>query len=231
MKIFTKLKNDQIVENGKLYSFINPYSYLILRRENSLNNIDFLFVDGGLLSSMLTFSLGMKIPRVSFDMTSLAPRVFSNAELLGGTIYLVGSKNDEIKRAVINIKNSYPNLNIIGYRNGYFLGDEYVNELDKISLINPNILIVGMGAPIQEKFLIDCRNRGWTGTGFTCGGFFHQTAKAIQYYPEWIDRFNLRWLYRIYDEPKLLRRYLIDYSKFLVVFAYDVFKLKVLKSR
>ncbi len=210
-------------------TFINPYSYLLLRnKQQVLNGIDNIMIDGGLFVMLYNMLLGKKEGRVSFDMTSLAPKVFKQAEETGQSLYFVGSKQEEISQALEVIKLEFPKLNIIKYRNGYFSGNEWQEELDIVAEMNPNIVIVGMGTPIQETFLIDLRKKGWTGTGFTCGGFLHQTAKGIQYYPKWVDKFKLRWMYRIYDEPKLFKRYTLDYGKFLFVFAYGVGTLLIL---
>ena len=114
-------------------------------------------------------------------------------------------------------------LNVLRYRDGYFSDKEREDELDLLIKDNPDIVIVGMGTPLQEFFLRDLRELGWQGTGFTCGGYLHQSSNGIDYYPKLIDKLNLRWLYRIYDEPKLFKRYTVDYSKFIFLFAYDVF--------
>jgi N-acetylglucosaminyldiphosphoundecaprenol N-acetyl-beta-D-mannosaminyltransferase len=66
-----------------------------------------------------------------------------------------------------------------------------------------------MGVVRQERFLLAARNAGFRGVGFTCGGFIHQTARdEIDYYPAWINRWNLRFLYRMYREPHTRMRYL-----------------------
>jgi N-acetylglucosaminyldiphosphoundecaprenol N-acetyl-beta-D-mannosaminyltransferase len=45
-------------------------------------------------------------------------------------------------------------------------------------------------------------------------------VEGAQYYPAWIDKWNLRFLYRIYMEPgRLWKRYLIDYQSFLFAAA------------
>ena len=62
---------------------------------------------------------------------------------------------------------------------------------------------------MQEQFLLKVKNAGFDGIGFTCGGFIHQTAKdEIDYYPGWVDRMNLRFLYRMYKEKHTRKRYL-----------------------
>jgi N-acetylglucosaminyldiphosphoundecaprenol N-acetyl-beta-D-mannosaminyltransferase len=219
--------HSQPIYNGDT-TFLNPFSYLQIRKNKHLAkpmmNVE---IDGGLLVLLLRIFLGWKVERCSFDMTSLAPKVFKKAEETGQSLYFVGSKQEEITQALNVIKAEFPKLNIIKYRNGYFAGDEWQEEIGDVADLNPDIVIVGMGTPIQERFLIDLRKKGWSGAGFTCGGFLHQTAKGIQYYPKWIDKLNLRWMYRIYDEPKLFKRYTLDYTKFLFVFAYDVIRYKL----
>jgi N-acetylglucosaminyldiphosphoundecaprenol N-acetyl-beta-D-mannosaminyltransferase len=199
------------------------------RQLDSIKGIDVFFVDGIFLVWMLRLMGVGRFERASFDMTSLAPTVFNDAIDNNKTIYFIGSKKHEISKAVDEIKKAFPNINIIRYRDGYFTGTERADELDLLIDMKPDGVVAGLGVPLQEDFLIDLRGRGWKGTGFTCGGFLHQTAGGIQYYPKWMDKLNLRWLYRIYDEPKLLRRYTIDYTKFLFLFAFDVFKLKFQK--
>jgi N-acetylglucosaminyldiphosphoundecaprenol N-acetyl-beta-D-mannosaminyltransferase len=82
-------------------------------------------------------------------------------------------------------------------------------------------VIVGMGAVLQEKFLLTLRSLNWQGAGYTCGGFFHQTADTITYYPKIIDQLQLRWAYRIFKEPKLFLRYSIQYPKFIFILLFD----------
>ena len=87
-----------------------------------------------------------------------------------------------------------------------------------------------MGTPFQEQFLVDLKNLGWIGAGYTCGGFIHQTAANIKYYPEFFNTYNLRWLYRMIDEPKLIKRYLILYPKSTFLFFFDFIIYKFLKT-
>lgn len=157
-------------------------------------------------------------------MTSLAPIIFSLSEEEEKSIYLVGTEQQHLENAVKKIRYSYPGIRVAGMHHGYF-ADEEMREscLQQIVGLQPDIVIVGMGAILQEKFLIDLCSRDWKGLGFTCGGFFHQTAKSgVKYYPGWIDKLNLRWIYRIYDEPNLIKRYLFKYPIFAILFIKDL---------
>ena len=92
--------------------------------------------------------------------------------------------------------------------------------LDHVLKLNPDIVVCGMGTPTQELFLADLVKMGWEGNGFTCGGFFHQTKSEINYYPNFIDRFHLRYFYRLYKEPYLIKR-VGSYFLFLLFFLID----------
>lgn len=168
--------------------------------------------------------VGAKQSRVSFDMTSLAPTIFQHASTQGKTVYFIGGEQGIAEQAAKVLTLTFPKLNIIGCRSGFF-HDEQEKKLaiETIISIKPDIVICGMGTPHQENFVLQLKNSGWRGLGFTCGGFLHQTAKSgAQYYPYWFNRLNLRWLYRMIDEPKLIKRYALHYPKFAIVFTLDV---------
>lgn len=221
---------DKYMEKG-LATFLNPYSYLQIRHKlDTLEAFDNIFVDGQLLVIYFKLLGVANVKRVSFDMTSLAPLFFQNAEETNKTICLVGSAEQEISSAMSEILLVYPKLNIVHFRNGYFAKGERDTEMDYIRNLAPDFVVVGLGAPLQEQFLVDLKRKGWMGCGFTCGGFFHQTAAGINYYPKWVDRANLRWAYRIWDEPKLFKRYFINYPKALVLIFWDLKIMPIIKK-
>ena len=220
--------NQEYLENNKLTTFINPFSYLFLRKQLSIfSRFDYIFLDG-ILMVLLMRLISKKVKRLSFDMTSIAPKVFNNALGNRRSMFFLGSKQNEIEDFVNQIKTKYQNLIIVGFSSGYFKSeDDKQRQINSIVGLNPDLIIVGMGTPLQEKFLLELRDKGWIGTGFTCGGFFHQTGKKINYYPKIFDRLNLRWVYRIYDEPKLFTRYFVQYPKSIVFFTFDLIKYYV----
>lgn len=203
--------NQFLSKQGKIYTFLNPVSYLTaLDNKKLFEQFDGIFADGSILVAAIKVLYGKSITRRSFDMTSLAPQLLSYAEQNKKTIYIVASKQEQVEKAVDIFKERYPNLQISGYRNGYFTSDsEMDKEAKNITEINPDFLIVGMGALMQERFLIKAKLSGFQGIGFTCGGFIHQTSKnEIEYYPIWADKLNLRFVYRMYKEKHTRTRYL-----------------------
>lgn len=218
--------NDIAECKGCIYTFLNPVSYLTaLDNKRLFGKFDGIFADGSLLVTAIKICYGKKVERRSFDMTSLAPKLLRYAEEHGKTIYIVASKQEQVEQAVQIIKERYPNLRFAGYRNGYFTSEkEQDKEAATIIGLNPDYLIVGMGALMQERFLLKVKEAGFQGTGFTCGGFIHQTAKnEIDYYPAWIDRMNLRFVYRMYKEKHTRKRYMQAALVFPARFIYERF--------
>lgn len=205
-------------------TFLNPYSYLVARRNyDYFKRVDMVFCDGILLAVLMRL-VGLKCRRISFDMTSLAPVVLVDAASRGDGVYFVGSEPGVADIAVSKLVKKFEGMNVSGVRDGYFSSESekelFVSHLVKL---NPEVVIVGMGTPLQEMLLVDLKESGWGGVGYTCGGFMHQTAsKGAQYYPKLMNRLQMRWLYRMVDEPKLIRRYFLDYPKFLLVFLFDL---------
>lgn len=219
------------VTQGELHTFVNLYSYSVLRNYRHLiHSIDNILVDGQLLVFVLSALRVASLQRKSFDMTSLAQDVFSSAVQRKDTVFLVGTKPSVINLAVNNIIDRFPGLDVSGFHHGYLDNQEELSGvIAEIVAKSPKIVVVGMGTPRQEQFLVSLREAGWNGTGYTCGGFFHQTATDIDYYPSWANKLNLRWLYRIYDEPKLANRYFLQYPWALCLIVFDL-KIKPLFS-
>lgn len=208
-------------------TFCNPLSFKILKHNKEyqkyLEAIDFIYSDGMLLCSFIEKVTRQKCIRASFDGNSIATQVFQLCKNYNKRVALVGTTDEHIVNAVEKLSDK---LNIVYYRNGFFSSDEEINcFFDALEANKVDTIIFGMGAPYQERMLHLLKQRKFNGLAFTCGGYLEQLArKDILYYPEFFNKYNLRWLYRILDEPgKLLRRYIFDYSSFYIEYIKFVF--------
>lgn len=218
-----KLEKEFQLKEGDDYSFINPFSLGVVAQELSdeeCERINF-YADGIAVVIYARLFKNKKITRTSFDDTSIAPIVYNYAVQQHRTVTLVGGTEENVEKAKQLLEIKYPGINITLARSGYFQdATEYNLFLQKA--LSSDILIVGMGAGKQERTLLDMRELGWKGTGFTCGGYLDQfvEAKGQDYYPDFVNRFHLRWLYRMCKEPRrLLKRYLKDYPYYLIKFG------------
>ncbi|WP_022947245.1 WecB/TagA/CpsF family glycosyltransferase [Methylohalobius crimeensis] len=211
------------LERGTLTTFVNPHSYRLVRREKDVARyFRYVGIDGFSLVPFGRILSGRDVQRTSFDMTSIAKDVFEACSRMDRSIFLIGAKKKEIEKTSRILQGAFPKLNIVGFRDGYFKDNsEKASFINRLVVLNPDVVVVGMGTPRQERFLMQLVDAGWAGSGFTCGGFLHQTASGTRYYPDWVNRFSLRWLYRIVDEPRLLSRYFISYPIGLILFLFD----------
>ncbi|MGQ1911606.1 WecB/TagA/CpsF family glycosyltransferase [Marinifilum sp. RC60d5] len=213
-------------EKRKIYTFLNPVSYLLAsNQKDKFHQFDGIFADGGILSLFTKTYYRKTVKRRSFDMTSVASLLLEHIVKNKKTIYFVGAKKNEITNSMVNINKIYPDLNIVGSRDGYFNGEvDRKNTIKDIISKNPDYLIVGMGTPMQEDFLVETKNSGFLGIGFTCGGFIHQIAmNKLDYYPVLFDKLNIRWIYRFYKEKHTRRRYVESAFVFPLKFTIDFF--------
>ncbi len=134
----------------------------------------------------------------------------------GTTVYLLGSKPGVCDKAKQNIERDYPNISVIGSHNGYFNKEEEILILEEIKQLKPDILLVGLGFPKQEKWLYE--NRGLpVRISAGIGGSLDVFAGTVKRAPVLFQRFGLEWLYRLIKQPSRIGRILV-----LPVFALKV---------
>ncbi|WP_417372178.1 WecB/TagA/CpsF family glycosyltransferase [Gelidibacter japonicus] len=193
-------------------AYVNLYNYLIFRQNPEIiKDIDRFTLDGILMVRILNL-IGGSAKRASPDFSSYFSEMFLFCEKFQKKLVFVGGSNSELVNFISQIEKSFPTLKIQGALDGYF-SDEESNIIAKDILdMRPDIVILGLGTPKQEIFAILLKSMGFNGNIYTCGAFISQTAlKGVNYYPEIINTLHLRWLYRIFKEKKLLKRYFLLY--------------------
>ena len=129
------------------------------------------------------------------------------------SIYLFGSKQEVIDSMKIVIKEQYPNLKLVGTSNGYVTDKDKV--FDEIVKLEPDIVLVALGIPLQEMLIYKHLNRFKKGIFVLVGGSFDVMSGMKKRAPKIFIKLNLEWLYRIMKEPKRLKRFYDSNVKFL----------------
>lgn len=120
-------------------------------------------------------------------------------------VYLLGSKEDAVKRASDNIVNKF-GISIVGYHHGYFdwnMEEEIVEDINNKKV---DLLFVGMGIPKQEIFIkrnietIDAKLL------MGVGGSFDVLAGEVKRAPQFYQKLGLEWLYRMVKEPRRIKK-------------------------
>jgi len=214
---------------ARVVTFLNPYSFLkIIESDVDLNRFDKICIDGIALKIFLGFVYkDSQIERMSFDFTSVANLVFEKGAENSERGLVLGSDQNSNTLFLAKISKMFPGIRLEG-RSGYFDSDEELARFVQTAADSEyDFIVVGMGAVKQEKVSIALVDAGYKGRVYTCGGFIHQTAMSGgQYYPAWVDRFNLRFAYRMFKEPATVRRYLIDYPKAFILLTSNIKKFK-----
>lgn len=123
--------------------------------------------------------------------------------------YLIGSTEEVINETVTKLKSYFPNINIVGYRNGYIRTEsEEKNLLIDINNTKPDFVFVAMGMPKQE-LLMEKMNRIHKAVYMGIGGSFDVYTGKVKRAPKWWIDHQLEWAYRLCLQPKRIKRQLI----------------------
>jgi len=208
---------DLLPDKYKLITFLNPFSmYMFKDYSFQLNEFTYIGADG-ILPIIINRIFGInKSNRFSFDMSSVGKAVFDYCQINQKSVYFIGSKQNQLESFINIFKVKYPNMILSGWNNGYFMESEFKSKVDEILRLKSDVVIIGMGTPKQELFALKLKEFGFDGAVYTCGGFIHQASEKFEYFNGFVDKFHIRWLYRIFKESYVLKRVLLYYPKFFV---------------
>lgn len=140
-----------------------------------------------------------RIPGIDFAFAMLV----KSAEN-GYPVAIVGSKQEVIDKAVENLKNRVPNLNIVYYHNGYFDNNEIIyNELKNSGA---KLILVALGSPKQEFFIYNAKNILQPCLMIGVGGSLDVWSGYVKRAPEIYQKLGLEWLYRTLSQPERFKR-------------------------
>lgn len=154
-------------------------------------------------------------------------KVLEVGEKENWTFYLLGGKGDVPRLAAENVKKDFPNINIVGYHEGFFEKDSEEEVIAEINSLEPNVLFVAMGAPLQEKWIAKHQSELKCDIAAGQGGTFDYEAGVIKRAPVIIQRLGIEWLWRLILQPKRIIRMMalpIYYLK--IKFTKDITKGK-----
>ncbi len=173
------------------------------------------FADGaGIRLAAKTVGINVKENVNGTDM--LMPLCASALEK-GHSIYFMGSKPGVAKSAADNLLKQFPELKVAGEQHGYFDESESQEIIDAINASKADILLIAMGSPMQEKWLVANASKLNCGTAMAVGGLFDFYSGNIPRAPLWMREIGMEWVWRLLQEPKTkFRRYVIGNPLFLI---------------
>lgn len=134
----------------------------------------------------------------------VAKNLFPYLEKENLSVYFFGSKPGVAETAAKNVLKEFPNLNICGIRDGYFKdSDEVISDINEKE---PNVLFVCLGAPKQEFWMFENKDKIKAGVMLGLGGSLDVMAGNVKRAPDFFVKFGLEWFYRLIKEPKRIGR-------------------------
>jgi N-acetylglucosaminyldiphosphoundecaprenol N-acetyl-beta-D-mannosaminyltransferase len=207
----------------RLIATANAEMVMLAQEDNGLAGIldkaDLVLPDGAGVVWAARYT-GQQMPErvAGYD---LVQRLLAEAAIKGYRIYFFGGAPNIADQAKLTAENNYPGVNIVGIRNGYFTETDEPEIIADICDSQPDILLVALGIPKQEKWLAAHIQQLKVPVAIGVGGTFDVMAGVVQRAPLWMQRTSLEWLFRLLRQP----------TRFVRMLALPRFVLRVMSSK
>ena len=179
----------------------NPEIVMLCREDpaamQAVQGADLVLPDGiGVIygAKILGTPLRAKLPGIDF-----ASALMAQMGQEGKSVFLLGAKPGVADAAAEKMRARFPGLVIAGTNDGYFQDDDPVVE--KINAAQPDLLLVCLGAPKQEKWMAQYGAATGAKLLLGLGGSLDVFAGVAQRAPEFYCKHNLEWFYRLIKNP------------------------------
>jgi N-acetylglucosaminyldiphosphoundecaprenol N-acetyl-beta-D-mannosaminyltransferase len=151
--------------------------------------------------------LGFPLPeRVSG--VDLAERVCALSPLHDYSVFFYGAAPGVAEAAAANLSARYPGLRVVGTAHGFLAEAEQESLLARIEAARPDVLLVALGIPRQEKWIHRHMQRLRVPVSIGVGGSFDVFAGNVARAPAWMQRRGLEWAYRLIKNPRKISKVL-----------------------
>ena len=216
------------------YAFVNTDCMNIAHKNEKyrqiLNKNRHVFADGSGLR------LACKFHRIALkdnvNGTDMFPLLCQQAAEQGVGIFMLGAKPNIANKAAEKMQQRFPKLRICGTHDGYFSAQQADEVIGKINSSGAQILLVAMGAPVQERWIAEHSEKLNVGAAIGVGGLFDFYADAVSRAPVAVRQMGMEWTWRLMQEPKRMwRRYIVGNPLFLMRVFLELAKQKLSHSK
>lgn len=181
----------------------NPEMIWRCRCDESLRGIvnaaDMTLPDGvGVLlgARLLEYSLPERVAGIDFACALLGR--------MQGRVFLLGAKPGVAERAAEAVRSRWPKVTVAGVSHGYYDDEDAV--IRQIEAARPDFLLVCLGMGRQERLMARLAGNENIGLMAGLGGTLDVLAGDIPRAPDFFIRHRIEWLYRLWREPKRIKR-------------------------
>lgn len=146
-------------------------------------------------------------------------RLLGEAEKSATPIYCFGSRESVLGELVRRIIRGFPRIRLAGSQPSPFRNMSPEEDADAVARINNSkagIVFVGLGCPMQERWMAEHRG-SVKAVMIGVGGAFNVYVGTVRRAPVWMQNIGLEWLHRLCSEPRRLwKRYLVTNTLFIL---------------
>lgn len=200
---------------GRLFAFVNAHCLNVAYGDADYRDIlnrrfDRVWPDG-VGVRMAGRRLGFAVSE-NVNGTDLFPMLASGGGL---SFWFLGGRPGVAAAARAKCAAAFPQSRFLGATDGF--QDDWSPALEEISAAKPDVLLVALGVPLQEKWLDAYAGRlNGVGCAIAVGGLLDFLSGNIPRAPRWVRRLSLEWVWRLAMEPRrMFRRYVVGNVVFL----------------
>ncbi|MDD5477770.1 MAG: WecB/TagA/CpsF family glycosyltransferase [Candidatus Omnitrophica bacterium] len=222
--IIGKILEYALTDKAKFITYLNAHCVNTALIDNEYKKIlqkaDLVYTGGQGVVWAARF-LGNPLPE-RVNILDFFDRLVSELKDRKITIYLLGGREGTVKKTAEALKAK--GLRIVGSREGFFAKSEEQKIIQEINSLKPNILMVGMGVPKQEKWIANNIGALNVNLYWAVGAVFDWLSGQRKRAPNWMIKFGLEWLHRLWQQPKRLwKRYLLGN----LIFIHHILRCKL----
>lgn len=199
-------------------NFLNAHCVNVAAQDDAYRTIlkdsDLLLPDGSGIS--LAARIAREPVGENLNGTDLFPDLCERAAQQGVSIFLLGGMPGIAAAAGEAMQKRFPRLRIAGTRDGFFTAEQTDEVLAQINASGAGMVFVGMGVPIQEKWIARHSARMAPPVILGVGGLFDYYSGRIARAPLVFRKVGCEWVWRLMMEPRrLAKRYILGNVTFM----------------
>lgn len=207
-------KVKEFVKSDRLHSIYTPNPEIVMLAKNDpefhqiLEGADLVVPDGiGVVIASKIKKTPLPERVAGYD---LAQNTMKDAVKEGYKYFFFGGKPGIAEEAAQKMRETYPGIQIVGTRNGYFKPEDEPEIIEAINQSGANILFVCLGAPKQEKWIEANKHQlPHVRVAMGLGGSLDGMSGRVKRAPEVFQKLGLEWFYRLLKEPTRFKRMLV----------------------
>ncbi len=235
VSLFERLVQESLKPTQSVVHYLNIHvantAFADVRLKDILQRSDLVYCDGAgivLGSKLLGSPLPTRLTAADWFLEMLA--YFTEKQR---RVYLLGGDPGIPEAAVAEITSRLGRHTVVGAHHGFILSDPALQAqvIEDINALQPDILIVGFGTPLQEYWIDAHRGKLNVPVIYAIGAVMDFISQKVSRCPQWMGDAGFEWLYRLYTEPgRLGGRYVLGNPWFLGRIALKAMLARSLKQ-